>query len=71
MSNLSDKPSAQQMRSGTKGTLKSGYSQQHSNGFFVIGVLVTASYPVISPRISQSTRAGDWVASIVWISSGR
>jgi hypothetical protein len=32
---------------------------------------VTASSPVISPRISQSTRAGGWVASIVWISSGR
>jgi hypothetical protein len=27
-------------------------------------------YPVITPRISQSTRAGDWVASIVWISFG-
>jgi hypothetical protein len=26
--------------------------------------------PVISPRISQSTRAGVWVASTVWISSG-
>jgi len=39
--------------------------------FCDLSVLVTASYPVISPRISQSTRAGDWLASIVWISSGR
>jgi hypothetical protein len=35
-----------------------------------LDLLFTASCPVISPRISQSTRAGEWVASIVWISSG-